>query len=534
MLQTSNLNSTSIGRGRAARSPVWVLLATAIIVAATIIVVATGGPAAATVKGPDPTAEALTQPGPFAYQSIEVADTATPGFGAATIYHPTDQSQGAYGGIVLFPGFTSTRAALDWYAQRLASHGFVVLNANTNNPFDFPASRGNQMLAAIDYLRSDSDVASQVDGTRIGVAGHSMGGGGSLEAIADDPSIDAAVPLTPWNTDKTWDEVTTPTLIIGAENDTIASTTGHSIPFYESLPQGTERAYLELNDGLHSAPTSDNATISLYSVAWFKRYVDGDTRYTQFICPGPGVTAEISDYRSACSAGATCNGLAVTVDIGSGQLPTAGDDVILGTAAADVIEAGDGDDTICAGDGDDTVLGQAGSDTIYGGPGNDTVAGNGGPDQLFGGEGDDAIFGGSGADTIDGAAGNDTVGGAGGADTVNGGAGDDAVFGGSGPDVVVSGGFGADTVNGGAGADGNVRGGEGDDIVSGNGGDDTVRGDNGDDEVRGGPGNDEAYGGGGDDFVAGNDGIDLCDGGTGGETTGDTAASNCETILNAP
>ncbi|NDU78499.1 alpha/beta hydrolase, partial [Actinomadura sp. DSM 109109] len=36
-----------------------------------------------------------------------------------------------------------------------------------------------------------------------------------------------------------------------------------------------------------------------YSIAWLKRYIDNDTRYEQFLCPPPGVTA-ISDYRHTC------------------------------------------------------------------------------------------------------------------------------------------------------------------------------------------------------------------------------------------
>ena len=39
-----------------------------------------------------------------------------------------------------------------------------------------------------------------------------------------------------------------------------------------------------------------------------------------------------------------CNGLNVTVDIGAGDTPTAGNDVILGTSGADFIDAGAGDD----------------------------------------------------------------------------------------------------------------------------------------------------------------------------------------------
>jgi Ca2+-binding RTX toxin-like protein len=243
-----------------------------------------------------------------------------------------------------------------------------------------------------------------------------------------------------------------------------------------------------------------------------------------------------------------CRGLLITVDIGAGQTPTSGDDVILGTAGDDVIEAGDGNDIVCAGDGNDTVLGQngndtidgeggddliigaAGNDTITGGPGDDTISGNAGADQLRGDEGNDSIFGGSDWDGVFGGPGNDILGGSSGFDAVLGEDGNDVMTGGSDTDQVVAGGEGNDAVNGGGGDDPFVFGGPGDDTVSGNGGNDTIDGGPGNDQVRGGPGNDTVNGDEGDDFVAGNDGVDTCDGGP--DT--DTAAGNCETVLNVP
>jgi len=271
--------------------------------------------------GPNPTAQALRAAGPFEVLSITIADADTPGFGAATIYYPNETSPRTFGAVVALPGFTASRSSTAWIAERVASHGFVVLNANTNTTIDFPAARGTQMLAALDYLRNASPVAAQLDPNRVGVMGHSMGGGGALEAIASDPAIAAAVPLTPWNTDKTWDQVTVPTLILGAENDIVAGVGAHAIPFYNSMVLN-ERAYVEVNDGSHSVPTGEqNEIVSQYTVAWFKRYVDNDTRYVQFICPGPQGDALISSYQSSCSSDlgdpagdANCDGIVSAAD----------------------------------------------------------------------------------------------------------------------------------------------------------------------------------------------------------------------------
>ncbi len=153
--------------------------------------------------------------------------------------------------------------------------------------FDQPDSRGRQLLAALDHLTRVSPLRGRVDSSRLGVMGHSMGGGGSLEAAKSRPSLQAAVPLTPWNLDKTWPELRTPTLITGCRGDSIAPVRSHSEPFYESLPSSLDRAYLELNGATHFAPNSPDTTIAKYSIAWLKRFIDNDTRYEQFLCPLP-------------------------------------------------------------------------------------------------------------------------------------------------------------------------------------------------------------------------------------------------------
>ena len=276
-----------------------------LVVALATLLVAPGTAAAdpAWWRGPDPTQASISATtGPFATSSTTVSDLSTPGFGAATIYYPTSTAQGTFGGVAVAPGYTAGRSSVAWLGPRIASQGFVVIVFDTNSRYDQPAARGDQLLAALDYLTGSSGVRSRVDAGRLAVMGHSMGGGGTLEAAKDRPGLDAAIPLTGWNLDKSWPEVRTPTLVVGAEDDSVASVSSHSIPFYESLTNAPERAYLELNGASHFAPNSPNTTIAAQSIAWLKRWVDADTRYSQFLCPGPGVTltGPVSEYRSTC------------------------------------------------------------------------------------------------------------------------------------------------------------------------------------------------------------------------------------------
>ncbi|MBW6437324.1 alpha/beta hydrolase [Actinoplanes hulinensis] len=252
-------------------------------------------------RGPAPSANSIAAArGPFAISQTAVARASVTGFGGGDIYFPASAGAGTFGAVVIAPGFTARRSSMAWLAPRIASQGFVVFNIDTLTTSDQPASRGRQLLAAADFLTGQSGARTRIDASRVAVMGHSMGGGGALEAARSRPGLQAAIPLTPWNLTKSFRQDTVPTLIIGAESDSIAPVRSHSEPFFQSLPSGPGKAYLELNDASHFAPNTPNATIAATSIAWLKLFVDDDTRYRQFVCPGPGAGAAVSEYRSTC------------------------------------------------------------------------------------------------------------------------------------------------------------------------------------------------------------------------------------------
>jgi len=251
-------------------------------------------------RGPNPTTASLNaSAGPFAVSTSSI--TGASGFGGGTVYYPTDTSQGTFGGVVITPGFTATSGTYAGLARRVASHGFVVAAINTNSTLDQPDSRGAQMLRALDWLAGSSPTAvrSRLDSSRMAAAGHSMGGGGTLRAANDRPSLQAAVALQPWHSSKSWTGVRVPTMIIGAENDSIASVSSHSEPFYNSMSNAPEKAYVELNGESHMAAATNPADQARAMVAWLKRYVDDDTRYDAFTCPPPS-SSDYSEWRNTC------------------------------------------------------------------------------------------------------------------------------------------------------------------------------------------------------------------------------------------
>lgn len=256
-------------------------------------------------RGPAPTEESITaEKGPFAIEKIDVPAGSGEGFNKGTIYAPTDTSQGTFGAIAVSPGFVTPQILIDWYGPRLASQGFVVMTLETNSLFDIPDARGDQLLAALDYLTGQSTVKDRIDPSRTAVMGHSMGGGGTLSAANERPSLQAAIPLAPWHTNYDWKNVKAPTMVMAADNDFIAPAGAMAESYYNNLTSVPEKAYLELENAGHSTFLAPNTTIAKYAIAWMKRFVDNDTRYEQFLCPAPEPDQKtINKYHDTCPSG---------------------------------------------------------------------------------------------------------------------------------------------------------------------------------------------------------------------------------------
>ncbi|TDC82176.1 carbohydrate-binding protein [Micromonospora sp. KC606] len=278
-----------------------IAVATAALFATAAVVVAVRPALAADnpyQRGPNPTAASVAASrGTFATTQVNVP--AGNGFGGGVIYYPTDTSQGRFGAVAIVPGYTATWAAEGaWMGPWLASFGFVVIGIDTNSRNDWDTARGQQLLAALDYLTQRSSVRDRVDASRAAVMGHSMGGGGAMYAALQRPSLKAAVGLAPFSPSQSLNNMRVPTMLLAGQND--GTTTPASIlNHYNAIPAASEKAYLELAGADHGFPTSNNPTMMRNVIPWLKIFTDSDTRYTQFLCPLSNWSG-IRAYQSSC------------------------------------------------------------------------------------------------------------------------------------------------------------------------------------------------------------------------------------------
>ncbi|GIF41712.1 dienelactone hydrolase family protein [Actinoplanes xinjiangensis] len=248
-------------------------------------------------RGPAPTASSVAAvTGPFATASVSVPRGN--GFGGGVIYYPTDTSQGTFGGVAISPGLNGTWPGIAWLGPRLASQGFIVFGIETNSINDSPTSRGTQLLAALDYLTQRSSVRSRLDPGRLAVAGHSMGGGGALDAALRRPALKAAIGNAPHLPSNTLAGDRVPTLIYAMQNDTLVPPS-RLTSLYNTIPATTERAYFEITGAGHNYIGQPSTILARTMIPWLKIFVDDDTRFSQFLCPLADQSG-IRQYQSSC------------------------------------------------------------------------------------------------------------------------------------------------------------------------------------------------------------------------------------------
>jgi hypothetical protein len=226
-------------------------------------------------------------------------DAANAGDGSE-LYYP-EGAKAPFAAMVIVPGFTAQRSDVAPWGEFLASHGIVSLVIDTNTVGDLPDMRSLGLLDAVESLKKEnmregSPVKGQLDTTRVGLMGWSMGGGGTWISADGHPELKVAVSLCGWIADNVGSKTKVPSLQLAVVDDELAA--GMSQPVYNAIPDSTPKMLVEWNGGGHwinNSPTSKNNEVGGYGLPWIKVFLEKDERYRQFFKRMPPGT---SDYKT--------------------------------------------------------------------------------------------------------------------------------------------------------------------------------------------------------------------------------------------
>jgi predicted dienelactone hydrolase len=210
----------------------------------------------------------------------------------------------------------------------LASHGFVVASPDHPNStlqdcgltfcLDTPenltisyANRPAEIRAVVDLVLGESQregapLEGAVDSTKLGVMGHSYGGGTTVRLLAEeDNRFLAGIPLAPGILEADdVPKITSPVMFMLAEKDSLIAFPGAS-DAYRTLPESTERFLLIFPNADHFAYNDicvsgcggegqlDHALghqlINTYGTAFMQVYVAGQTEFESYLEPADDI-----------------------------------------------------------------------------------------------------------------------------------------------------------------------------------------------------------------------------------------------------
>jgi hypothetical protein len=209
------------------------------------------------------------------------------------------------------PGYTAAQSSIADWGPFFASHGIVLVTIDTRTTLDQVPQRADALLEALASLKAEntrrgSPLEGKLSKDRYGLAGWSMGGGGTWIATNDHPELKSAVTLAGHNLTAGGGLISigtrVPTLMLnGATDLTILGGLGQSEAAYSSIPESTPKLlYVIATEGHFSwgTPRTNNNAVGRYVLAWEKLFLEGDQRYERFLLErGPLATTWQSNLR---------------------------------------------------------------------------------------------------------------------------------------------------------------------------------------------------------------------------------------------
>ena len=179
----------------------------------------------------------------------------------------------------------------------LAQEGFIVVASTDSLLYD-----GSVVSGAIDYIieqndNPDSPLYRRVDTSRIGAAGHSLGGRSSINAAVKDERIGIVASIAGSNIESERVELQTPALFFAGENDTVIAPQLWVEPMYDAC-RGPA-VYVSLKNAGHVACFTDPELYAYYISNWFYTWLYEDQELKEIFVPNGNMSNDIrfADYK---------------------------------------------------------------------------------------------------------------------------------------------------------------------------------------------------------------------------------------------
>lgn len=179
----------------------------------------------------------------------------------------------------------------------LAQDGFIVVASTDSLLYD-----GSVVSGAIDYIIEQNDnpdcpLYRRVDTSRIGAAGHSLGGRSSINAAVKDERIGVVASIAGSNIESERVELQTPALFFAGENDTVIAPQLWVEPMYDAC-RGPA-VYVSLKNAGHVACFTDPELYAYYISNWFYTWLYEDQELKEIFVPNGNMSNDIrfADYK---------------------------------------------------------------------------------------------------------------------------------------------------------------------------------------------------------------------------------------------
>ncbi|MEH0818668.1 MULTISPECIES: alpha/beta hydrolase family protein [unclassified Micromonospora] len=295
------------------RVAVAVATAITLVLPAPVTTAAVAAPTTASVADP-------ANPGGYAAGYVDTTVSAAGRSFSARIYYPATAAgsgqpvaAGRFPAVAFGHGFFQSVSKYYSTLGHLASWGFIVLAPTSQGGLSPSHSAfADDLNAALTWaVAQDTTAGSRFAGhvrtDKLGLSGHSMGGGASILAAARNPKVGAVANLAAAETNPSAKAAAAtlaiPVRLIAGDRDTIAGVADHQRPIYAAKPPTKQLRIIK--GGFHcgfmdgSSLFCDSGGISRAAqlpiskrllTEWFLLYLTGDTSYDNAVWGAPAQT----------------------------------------------------------------------------------------------------------------------------------------------------------------------------------------------------------------------------------------------------